>query len=117
VSGIRQLGHVWAVQVASLEHGTPGQVNGTHYRQMDTPVELTTHPNPFRSTTTVEFTLERNAAVELSVYDIRGRMMVTFFVGEMYKGPHAITWKGVTSEVPGWLLECTFAGWRARARW
>jgi len=81
--------------LASLGHGTPGQINQTRYQVYSTVAAWTaTRPNPSSLTMTMEFSLQRDAAVELAVFDVRGRHVVTFFKGDLKRGPHAITWIG-----------------------
>ncbi len=51
-------------------------------------------PNPFNPSTTVGFTLEREAHVRLDVYDVRGRLVATLVDRALSAGEHAVTWSG-----------------------
>jgi len=51
-------------------------------------------PNPFNPSTTVGFSLAAAANVELSVYDITGRLVATLASGEFPAGSHAAVWDG-----------------------
>lgn len=52
-------------------------------------------PNPFNPSTTVRFTLPASATVELSVYDLGGRLVRTLIGGErLGPGPHLRRWDG-----------------------
>jgi len=61
------------------------------------PTELrlgTNYPNPFNPQTTISFELPRTSRVELSVYDLTGRRVVTLVDGELEGGRHEVTWQG-----------------------
>ncbi len=51
-------------------------------------------PNPFNPSTTVAFSLATAANVELSVFDITGRLVTTLASGEFPAGSHAAVWDG-----------------------
>lgn len=51
-------------------------------------------PNPFNPTTALRFALERDATVELSVYDVRGRLVRGFPARAYPEGRHAVDWNG-----------------------
>jgi hypothetical protein len=50
------------------------------------------HPNPFNTSTTIEFSLPEAAHVELSVYNILGQKVAVLFDGQKQAGKHAVTW-------------------------
>ena len=54
------------------------------------------YPNPFSRQTSIPFTLDNasTAPIELAVYDLRGRKIVTLEAGAMVPGQHAIVWRG-----------------------
>lgn len=61
-------------------------------------------PTPFQRSTTLEFTLERAGAVELSIYGVNGGRIRTLERGVRGAGSHRIAWDGRDDggrEVPG----------------
>jgi hypothetical protein len=52
------------------------------------------YPNPFNPETTLEFTLDRMAEVELQILDLHGRVIRRFSQGRMPAGDHRIVWNG-----------------------
>jgi hypothetical protein len=62
---------------------------------------LTLHqnvPNPFNPTTRIAFELPRTQEVEIFVYNVAGRRVVTLHDGVLPAGPHAVTWDGRTAD-------------------
>lgn len=55
-------------------------------------------PNPFNPQTKLRFSLERAGRIDLSVYDLRGRKVVTLASGPYAAGPHEVTWQGRDDE-------------------
>ena len=54
------------------------------------------YPNPFSSTTNIEFTLENTGQVTISVYDTRGAL-VTVLANDTYpQGKHSVNWNAST---------------------
>lgn len=51
-------------------------------------------PNPFARTTRIPFTLSRDAAVELRIFDLAGRVMRRLVSTDMRAGEYAIPWDG-----------------------
>ena len=58
------------------------------------PVSLSTYPNPFNPTTTIQVTLPRNAPVRVAVYDVMGRRVARLREGPMKAGRHLIPFDG-----------------------
>jgi hypothetical protein len=54
-------------------------------------------PNPFNPTTQITFELARRENVEISVYDVKGRLVKSLFKGERGTGPHSVTWDGTAA--------------------
>jgi glucose/arabinose dehydrogenase len=52
------------------------------------------HPNPFAESTTITYTLDRAAPVELAVYDVQGRRVRTLAAGMQPSGTHTQQWDG-----------------------
>lgn len=57
-----------------------------------TALGLTSAPNPFRSSTTIHFSLEEPADVSLTVFDALGRQVATLADGPLAAGPHTADW-------------------------
>jgi hypothetical protein len=55
---------------------------------------LGNYPNPFRASTRIRFSLEREETVDLGVYDLAGRLVKRLASGRLTAGHHAITWDG-----------------------
>ncbi|HOX24623.1 MAG TPA: T9SS type A sorting domain-containing protein [Candidatus Krumholzibacteria bacterium] len=55
-------------------------------------------PNPFNPTTTIHYRLDRDTRVDLAVYDLRGRRLVTLHRGWTVAGMHAANWTGVAED-------------------
>jgi protocatechuate 3,4-dioxygenase beta subunit len=52
------------------------------------------YPNPFRSETTLRFSLPQESPVEMSVYDAEGRQVQTLVRGTLPAGYHTAHWDG-----------------------
>jgi hypothetical protein len=55
-------------------------------------------PNPFNPVTKIAFDLPERGEVEVVVYNVAGREVVTLHDGVLPAGPHSITWDGRTSD-------------------
>ncbi len=51
-------------------------------------------PNPFRSSTRLDFSLAHRGPADVAVYDVAGRRVATLFHGEAEAGPHSVVWDG-----------------------
>lgn len=76
------------------------QVSGAAYSPVAEPRELWqlsfcgARPNPFRSGSTLTFSLERTTAVQLEVFDVAGRRVRLLIRGTYQPGRHEIAWSG-----------------------
>ena len=59
---------------------------------------LTSFPNPFNSSTTIEFTLPEELETRISIIDVVGNKVYDAYLGKLYPGTHRIIWNGVTSD-------------------
>ena len=57
-------------------------------------ITLSARPNPTREGLTVEFTLPRDDAGSLALYDLSGRLVRTLVGGALAAGPHTVSWDG-----------------------
>jgi photosystem II stability/assembly factor-like uncharacterized protein len=53
---------------------------------------LRNYPNPFNSATLISFNLPNRTDVDLAIYDLLGRKLITLESGPMEAGSHGITW-------------------------
>jgi M6 family metalloprotease-like protein len=70
---------------------------------------LTNYPNPFNSSSRIEFGLPRPASVGLTVYDLLGREVVTLVEGTRESGMHVTRWDGRDAkgmDLPGGVYFC-----------
>jgi hypothetical protein len=58
-------------------------------------------PNPFRDATRLRFGLARPAPVDLAIYGVDGRRIVTLLAGERVRGTHDVVWQGRDAEGRG----------------
>lgn len=56
--------------------------------------QLSNYPNPFNPTTTIEFSIQNNSKVNLSIFNIKGQKIKTLAKTEYIKGSHSIIWNG-----------------------
>ena len=56
-----------------------------------------TRPNPFRASTEITFGLRNESDVDLAVYDVAGRRVVTLVRGSKDAGTYTVTWNGTDS--------------------
>ncbi len=57
-------------------------------------VVLTNYPNPFSSSTTISFTLNKNSKVKLNIYDINGKFIQTLADKEFSSGENRVEFSG-----------------------
>ena len=78
---------------------------------------LSASPNPFSSSLSISYNLPEFAEVELSVYDLSGRMVDNLEMGSMSSGEHILTWNPESS-LPGgcYLIVLDACGERAVRR-
>jgi len=55
------------------------------------------YPNPFNPATRIEFVLDAAGPVDVSVYDLAGRLVATLRHGDLAAGEHHVTWDGTTA--------------------
>lgn len=57
-------------------------------------ISLSNYPNPFNPTTTIEFSIQNNSKVVLTVFNIKGQKIKTLASNAFTKGSHSIVWNG-----------------------
>ena len=68
-----------------------GAVN---YQCPKTDFHLSNSPNPFNPTTTISFSIQDNAKIDLSIFNLKGQRVKTLTQNEFVKGSHSIIWNG-----------------------
>jgi photosystem II stability/assembly factor-like uncharacterized protein len=61
-------------------------------------VVVAAHPNPFRSVTTISFTLGRAGEVRAVVYDVEGRVVSNLHDGPLAIGSQRLRWQGTADD-------------------
>jgi hypothetical protein len=56
------------------------------------------YPNPFNPKTSIRFDMPERGEVELSIYDVAGRRVVTLLKGVMDGGHHEVDWAGLDAK-------------------
>ncbi|MCP4727610.1 MAG: T9SS type A sorting domain-containing protein, partial [bacterium] len=56
------------------------------------------YPNPFNPETTIRFTVDKVSFVNVSVYDIRGKLVQTIVSDNYIPGEYTVRWNGINSE-------------------
>jgi hypothetical protein len=56
---------------------------------------LSNYPNPLNPRTTISYELACDADVTLSIFDVRGRLVVKLVEGRQEAGPHEVAWQAV----------------------
>jgi hypothetical protein len=52
------------------------------------------HPNPFNPSTTIEFSIQKDSKIDLSIYNIKGQKIRTLAQNDFTNGSHTIIWDG-----------------------
>ncbi len=56
--------------------------------------DLQNYPNPFNPSTTIDFSIQHDSKIELSVYNIKGQKIKTLMNNAFTKGNHSVIWDG-----------------------
>ena len=52
-------------------------------------------PNPFNGATEISYSLAQRGKVELAIFDLMGRLVISLEDGDRAAGPHKVIWRGV----------------------
>ncbi len=55
-------------------------------------------PNPFTQTTSIEYAVPKESKVDLSIFDVSGRLVVTLVDGMRMPGSYTVQWRGYDTE-------------------
>jgi hypothetical protein len=100
------IGANWKLSGASL--GTPGTINSS-YPPTGNPddilslqgISLECSPNPFSLLTRIRFEVPVQGWFRLTVYDLKGRLVKTWFEGESEAGVKELVWDGLDTHESG----------------
>lgn len=73
------------------------QITGTKEPVLPVLTTLSNYPNPFTDSTSFEFELKKEAAIELAVFDLKGKKLAKISSGRYNSGIHNIAWNGELS--------------------
>lgn len=63
-----------------------------------TNLEFSNYPNPFNPKTSINFSIQKDSNVELTIYNIKGRKIKTILNQTLKKGKHSFIWSGTDKE-------------------
>jgi hypothetical protein len=78
--------------------------------EIPTEFSVTSYPNPFNPTTTIQVALPEASHVRVAVYDVLGRMISMLVDGEMPAGTHRVTFDGGSLPSGVYLYRLDYAG-------
>ena len=52
------------------------------------------YPNPFNPLTRIEFSIQNDSYIELTIFNIKGQKIKTLIQSDLIKGKHSILWNG-----------------------
>lgn len=67
--------------------------------------ELMAYPNPFSNYTTIAFDLSREMLVDLTLFDVSGRKIITFTRSRKTIGEHRVIWDGSNLESGTYIIQ------------
>jgi hypothetical protein len=88
-------------EISWFESDLITSVDGNQENIPDNYLALRAYPNPFNPSTAINFKLQAASYMELTVFDITGREIVTLMEGYQNAGNHEVVWdaEGVSSGV------------------
>jgi hypothetical protein len=73
-------------------------------------LKLCNHPNPFNPTTTISLTLDMASPVELTVYDVAGKLISTLHQGTLDVGMHNFPFSGASLPTGVYIYRADLGG-------
>ncbi|MBT3254320.1 MAG: T9SS type A sorting domain-containing protein [Candidatus Marinimicrobia bacterium] len=62
-------------------------------------LRISNYPNPFNPITTISYFIPEQSKVEMTVYDIHGRALLTLLSGQISPGTYQIVWDGLDGQL------------------
>lgn len=59
------------------------------------------YPNPFNPDTNIQYSLTKNSWVDITIYDLKGRVVKKLHHGYENAGVHKVAWNGLNSDEQG----------------
>ena len=102
------------ISYASVSNGV---VSVSEHEELPTRFSLNqNYPNPFNPTTTITYTLPKNAYVELKVYNLLGQEVATLVNKEMIAGTHSVAWDAQNVPSGVYFYKITVGGYSKTRR-
>ncbi|MDD4310555.1 MAG: T9SS type A sorting domain-containing protein, partial [Candidatus Cloacimonetes bacterium] len=73
-------------------------VNGMGLQEMQQIVTTGNYPNPFNPSTTISYTLGKDAAVNLEIYNLKGQLVKRLVNENLPQGTYSAVWNGKDSQ-------------------
>jgi hypothetical protein len=80
------------IDMGAYEYQETGVTNN---QLIETDYNLSNYPNPFNPTTVIEFSVQNDCKIDLTIFNIKGQKVKTITSNEFTKGTHSIIWNGV----------------------
>jgi len=64
------------------------------YELANTMSDILNYPNPFNPTTSINFSIQNDSKINLSIYNIKGQMIKSLLNDQITSGEHSIVWNG-----------------------
>jgi len=92
-----QAGETYYYKLADVDYNGRVTLYGPVKIAVEGPAEYSLHqnyPNPFNPETRINFTMKEKGQVELSVFNLQGRMVRHLVAKQLGAGVHSVTWDG-----------------------
>lgn len=90
-----------------------GTTLGALRQALDDDLLLSNFPNPFSNQTTIRFELKEPQPINISIFDLQGKLIKTLIQGNNKEGKYEIIWKGYNEsgmKSPGGMYVCKLEG-------
>jgi len=96
-AGIRDIDFIdektgWVISGNSILHYNEVNTQTDRHRSVPACQNLQVFPNPFNSSTTLYYELNKSEKINIQIYDLLGRKVTALFQGKLDIGQHKTTW-------------------------